>query len=167
MIAFIPLLEFAALPQAPLWPTVLAGQAHEGIIGGAEGVADHDVSDTALDRIGAQACGLSQDVGAGGGLLGGSAGGARESREVPPQGLGRQVFSSAISIRVPVVGQSIFESYSGAAGAKYPDMAAITSRGLRSLSWEAAGYSISTQDMMPGDSSVRPTCELACPIGFH
>src|ERR1017187_3692368 len=117
-----------ALPQAPLWPTVLAGQAHEGIIGGAEGVADHDVSDTALDRIGAQACGLSQDVGAGGGLLGGSAGGARESREVPPQGLGRQVFSSAISIRVPVVGQSIFESYSGAAGAKYADMAAITSR---------------------------------------
>src|ERR1017187_745904 len=97
-----------ALPQAPLWPTVLAGQAHEGIIGGAEGVADHDGSDTALDRI------------------------------------GRQVFSSAISIRVPVVGQSIFESYSGAAGAKYPDMAAITSRGLRSLSWEAAGYSIST-----------------------
>ena len=89
MIAFIPLLEFAALPQAPLWRTVLAGQAHEGIIGGAEGIADHDVSDTAPDRIEAQACGLSQDVIARRSFFRGSAGYGRERREVPPQRPGR------------------------------------------------------------------------------
>src|ERR1039457_6085324 len=67
-------------PTGSTLANCLGGQAHEGIIGGAEGVADHDVSDTALDRIEAQACGLSQDGGAGGGLLEGRGGGARGGR---------------------------------------------------------------------------------------